>query len=153
MPEFTAVAAFKDAAYTIGQTLWGSSDVQVTFGHPGMTQNDDIVAFMDVSAEQSPATFGTSRAREEELELTVMYSVFRGGGADQEKVAFDRAIELEGQFEEYVRVTDTTVGGTVRECFLTSIRVSSSTDDQILAAGRLVEIEAVYSAKSRVRTP
>ena len=153
MPSSTAVADFKNAAYTIGTTLWNAaSGVQVTFGHPGPTQLNDIVAFMDVTASQEPATFGTSRSREEELVLTVMFSVYRAGGPTMEKVAFDRAIELQSDLEEYFRVTDTTVGGSVRECFLTNIRIASATDEQTLAAGRLVEIEATYSAKARVRT-
>ncbi len=151
MPESTAVAAFKDAAFAIGQTLWPSG-VQVAFGHPGSVQLDDIVSFGDVSAVQEFATYGPARSREEELELTVLFSVFRAGGAEMEKVAWDRAIALQAQFEEYVRVTDTTVGGSVRECFLTGIRVSSATDENTLASGRLVEIEAVYGAKVRVRS-
>ena len=151
MPSSTAVAAFKDAAYTIGVALWPSG-VQVTFGHPGVTQLDDIVAFMDVSASQEPATFGTNRSREETLELKVMFSCFRAGGPDMEKVAFDRAIELQAQLETAFRVTDTTTGGSVRECFLTDIRVSSATDEQTLSKGRLVEIEATYTAKARVKT-
>lgn len=153
LPSSTAVADFKNAAYARGVLLWPtSSGVQVTFGHPGTTQLNDIVAFMDVSGSQEPATYGTQRSREEELELTVMYSIFRAGGAEMEKVAFDRAIELQEDFETYVRVTDTTLGGVVRYCFLTGIRVASSTDEQSLALGRTVEIEATYSAVARVRT-
>ena len=153
LPSVTAFADYKNAAYTRGLALWpANSGVQVTFGHPGVTQLNDVVAFMDVTASQAAATFGTSRGREEELDLTVMYSFFRPGGPEMEKVAFDRAVDLQEQFEQYVRVTDTTLAGAVRECFLTSIRVSSATDERILASGRLVEIEAVYSAKARVRT-
>lgn len=126
--------------------------MQVTFGHPGPTQLNDIVAFMDVSGSQEPATFGTNRSREETLELKVQFEVFRAGGAEMEKVAFDRAVALQTQFEEYVRVTDTTLGGVVRECFLTDIRISSATDDQTLAMGRLIGIEATYTAKARVKT-
>lgn len=153
LPSSTAVADFKNAAYARGLLLWPSnSGVQVTFGHPGVTQLNDIVAFMDVSASQSPATFGTQRSREEELQLTVMYSVYRAGGVEMEKAAFDRAIELQEDFETYVRVTDTTLAGAVRYCFLTDIRIASATDEQTLAKGRLVEIEATYSAVARVRT-
>lgn len=136
-----------------GQTLWpAASNVQVSFGHPGVTQLNDIVAFMDVSATQEPATLGTRRSRDEDLLLTVMYSIFRAGGAEMEKVAFDRAIELQAQFETQVRVTDTTLGGVVLWCFLTDIKVASSTDEQTLANGRLVEIEATYTARARITT-
>lgn len=152
MPSSTAAAAFKDAAYGVGVTLWTGDPVQVTFGHPGVTQLDDIVAFMDVSASQEPATFGTNRSREETLELKVMFSCFRAGGPDMEKAAFDRAVELQAELETSFRVTDTTVGGSVRECFLTDIRIASATDEQTLAKGRLVEIEATYTAKARVKT-
>lgn len=151
LPDVTVLAAFKDAAYARGVALW-TSGVQVSFGHPGTAQLDDIVAFMDCSSEQEPATFGTSRSREETLTLTVMYSVYRAGGPEMEKVAFDRAVALQDDFEKYVRVTDTTLGGVVRECFLTGLRIASATDEQTLANGRLVEIEATYTAKARVRS-
>lgn len=152
LPESTAAPTLRNNLITLCETLWASEPVHVSNGHPGPVQIDDIVAIMGVTAEQEPATYGTSRGREETLTVTVMFSIYRAGGADMEKVAADRAYELLGELEEYVRVTDTTVGGAVRECFLTSHRSDGSTDPQVIASGRLYEIEAVFTAKARVRS-
>jgi hypothetical protein len=153
LPSSSALADFKNAAYARGLLLWpANTGVQVAFGHPGVVELNDLVAFTDVSGVQEPVTFGTSRSRDEELELTVMYSVFRAGGPEMEKVAFDRAVELQDDFETYVRATDTTLGGVVRHCFLTSLNCASILDGEVMANGRLVEIEAKYSAVARVRT-
>lgn len=150
MPTTTAAADFKDAFIQAAETLWAAEDVQVAFGHPGQTQRDDIVAFGRVSAQQEVATQGTNRSREETLTIDVVLSMFRGGGPDMEKVASDRGYELLGQLERHVRMTDTTLGGTVRHCFLVSHESDGSTDPQILAAGRLIEITATFEAKARI---
>lgn len=150
MPLASAAPALKDAFYTTAGTLWAGSAVQVSFGHPGQTQADDIVAFMGVNSEQEFATYGSNRGREETLVLDVRVSIYRAGGAEQEKVCSDRAYELLGELEEYVRVTDTTLGGAVRHCFLLGHSSDGSTDPQILSQGRLIEIEAQFVAKARV---
>ena len=150
MPAATAASAFKNAFVTAARSLWAGTGVQVAFGHPGQSQADDIVAFGRVSSDQEFATYGSNRGREETLTLTVVFSMFRGGGPDMEQVASDRGYELLGQLEEFARVTDTTIGGTVRHCFLESHESDGSTDPQILSAGRLIEITAQFGAKARV---
>jgi len=136
MPASSAAAAFKDAFFTAAQTLWAGTDVQVAFGR--------------VTSEQETANFGTNRSREETLTIDVVFSMFRGGGPEQEKVASDRGYALLSHRETYPPVTDTTIRGTVRDCFLASHESDGSTDPQILAAGRLIEITATFQAKARV---
>lgn len=136
---------------TAAQALWPTG-VQVSFGHPGPSQSPNIVALLAVSSEQEPATYGTARSREETLTLTVMFSIYRAGGSEMEKVASDYAYQLLGDLERQVRMTDTTVGGAVRECFLVSHRSEGATDPETLASGRLIEVEAVFQAKARVRS-
>lgn len=152
MTASTLAAGFKDAVYARCVLLWAAEDVQVAFGHPGMTQRNDLVAVMDVSSEQDAITLGTQRSREETLTLTVMFSVYRPGGVDQEKVASDRAFELVDDLAQFARVTDTTFGGVVRECFLESVSAEGSVDPTVISAGRLVEVVAVFVAKGRVRS-
>jgi len=152
MTASTLAAAFKDAVYERCVALWAGQGVQVAFGHPGQTQGNDLVAVMDVSSEQDAVTLGTQRSREETLTLTVMFSVYRPGGVDQEKVASDRAFELVDDLAEYARVTDTTFGGVVRECFVASVTAEGSVDPRVISAGRLVEVLAVFVAKGRVRS-
>ena len=151
MTTFTAAAAFKNAAHAAALTLWPSgSPVQVAFGHPGSVQGTEIVAFMEISSEQEPATLGPRRQRREVLQLTVVFSVFRGGGGEQEKIASDRAYELLGALEQQFRVTDTTVGGTVLFCFLTSHQSEGASDEQTISAGRQIWIDAVFTAEARI---
>lgn len=150
MGAVSAAPAFKDAFVTAARTIWSETDVQVSFGHPGQVQADDLVAFMGCVSEQEPATYGTRRQREETLLLDVVVSVYRGGGSDVEQVASDRAYELLGQLEQYVRVTDTELGGVVRHCFMVGHTSDGSTDPQVLAQGRLIEINAQFAAKARI---
>jgi hypothetical protein len=143
--------AFKDAFVSAATTLWTGTDVLVSFGHPGQSQPDDIVGFLDVRTEQDPATFGTNRSREEVLEIDVLVSCYRGGGPDMEKVVSDRAYELLGQLESAVHYgAGTTVGATVRECFLLRTSSTGRTEPTELAAGRTIEITATFQAKARI---
>lgn len=150
MGTVSAAPAFKDAFVAAARTIWSGTDVQVSFGHPGQSQADDIVAFMGCVSEQEPATYGTRRQREETLVLDVVVSVYRGGGTEAETVASDRAYELLGALEQYVRVTDTELGGAVRHCFMVGHSSSGSTDPDVLASGRLIEINAQFAAKARI---
>ena len=155
MSSMTAAQAFKVAMVEAMRELTVEDDqVLVTFGYAGQDGLNylDLVSFEDVTSEQDPATLGTSRGREEILTLQVVIECFRPGEADQEQVASDAAYELLGRLERHVRVTDTTVGGTVRQCFLTSHRSSGETDPAALAAlhGRLIAVEAVFTARVRI---
>lgn len=144
--------AFKDAFIVIANSIWNqaSSAVLVSFGHPGQNQPDDIVGFLDVRTEQDPATFGTNRSREEVIELDVLVSCRRGGGPEVEKTTSDAAYALLALIENYVRTTDTTVGGTVRECFLIRTTSVGATDPRELAQGRTIEITATFQARARI---
>jgi len=147
----TAALTFKNAMVAAAQTIWPTGDaVRVSFGHPGATTADDIIAFMDVSSVQEPAALGARRQRQETLELTVVVSCYRAGGAEQEKIASDRAYSLLGLLTQQVRVTDTTVGGTVLFCFLTSHQSDGATDPDMISVGRLIEISAVFTAEARI---
>lgn len=154
MPEFTRAPAYKTALLAAAHTLWdvAEPDVQIARGHPGKTQRDDVVAFGKVTSRQDPGPIGPRRSRDEVLTIVVVFSIFRRGGPDQEQVAEDRAYKLLGDLENYVRKTDTTLGGTVRHCFLTDIESDGATDPQILAKGRLIEVSAVFEAPVRITT-
>lgn len=146
----TVAPAFKNAFAAAAESLWTNTDVQVAFGHPGMTQAGDIVAFGRIASAQEFAAYGSNRPREETLTLEVVFSIYRGGGPEMEKVASDRAYALLGELELYARVTDTTIGGTVRHCSLLSHESDGATDPEILAAGRLIEITAQFVAQVRI---
>ncbi|TFD74733.1 hypothetical protein [Cryobacterium fucosi] len=153
MVEATQALAFKEAMFNIAVGLWAAdTTVQVAFGHPGQTMMNDIVSFGELGSSQVPGPMGGQRSRDETLTLTVIFSIFRGGGADQEIVTARRGYALLGQLENYVRKTDTTVTGTVRSCFLASHASDGSTDPDVLAAGRLTTIAAQFVAVTRITT-
>lgn len=151
MVEFTQALQFKQALFDIAVEIL-DPDVQVCYGHPGQSMLNDLVVFGEVGSEQVPGPHGGQRSRDETLTLTVVVSIFRPGGPEQELITATRGYDLLGQIENHVRKTDTTVGGTVRECFLTSHASDGSTDPQVLSAGRLTTIAAQFTAHTRIST-
>ena len=127
-------------------------EVLVIFGAPGQEVVGwrDIVSFEALAADQSVATQGTSRSRDEDLRLTVGIECFRPGGQESEAIASDAAYALLGLLERHVRMTDTTVGGTVRHCFLTDHRGEGFRSPANAAKGRTYLIEATFTATARI---
>lgn len=149
----TAAQAFKAAMVAAMQGLYAADpSVLITFGHPGPQVANflDAVAFTDLSVEQSPATLSTNRSREEVLTLVVQVSCWRPGGPEMESVASDAAYGLLEALERQVRVTDPTLGGIVRHCFLESHTSEGATDPAALTAGRTIEVEARFVAHVRI---
>lgn len=153
MSSATAADEFKTKFYEGIRDLFTGDEetpyVLVTFGAPGTYEPDDIVSFLAVTSEQNAATFG-NRGREETLEITVAISCFRGGGQEQEQVTSARAYQLLRMIEFWARKTDTTIGGTVRDCFLIGHDSSGQTDPQYLEKGRVTEITARFLAHARI---
>jgi hypothetical protein len=154
MAEFTRAPEFKAALIAAAHTLWDTDepDVQIARGHPGKTQRDDIVAFGKVTSQQEPGPLGPRRARNETVTVAVVFSIYRRGGPDQEQVAEDRAYKLLGDLENYVRKTDTTLGGTVLHCFLSEVESDGASEPNIIASGRLIEVTGVFQAFARIIT-
>lgn len=156
MTDRTAAVAFKTAMIAATHRLWDTAEpaVAIVRGAPSPDQlnADDIVGFGRVTTTQEPATIGTRRSREETLTLTVVISVYRLGGADMEQVCEERAYKLLGDLADYVRQTDTTLDGTVRNCFLAETESEGATDPDQVAKGRLIEISANFTAQHRIAT-
>jgi len=145
----SAAATFKAALVTAIKTLV-EPEVLVTYGHPGIELADDMIGVTRVAVKQDFATLGTNRTREETLTADVVISCYRGGGPEMEQVVGDRVYDLLGRIEFYVRRTDTTLGGVVRQCFLTSHESEGSTDPDLLAEGRVIECTATFTAQARI---
>jgi hypothetical protein len=149
----TAADEFKLAFFeTIRDLMATDPDtphVLVTYGAPGTFEPEDLVSFLGIESNQDPATIG-NRSREEALTIEVSISCWRGGGQDMELVCAQRAYQLLRMIETQVRVTDTTVSGTVRHCFLVSHESSGATDLQFLETGRVIEITARFAARTRI---
>lgn len=147
--------AFKEAFYDAAKELMANTPeteaVSVVFGQPSDIDPDEIISFGSIGAGQDKATMGTNRSREETLTLDVQISVVRGGAEEAEILASRRCYELLRMLEYYVRVTDTTVGQTVRECFLTSHESPGATPEEVMHKGRMIDVLATFTAKARIR--
>ena len=152
----TAAQDFKDAFYQAAVGLFADKprEVLVSYGHPGakILNYPVTVGFADLEAGQDAATLGTNRSREETLTLTVWIVSFKAGHTD-DRAAAARAYEVLGVLEKHVRVTDTTLGGVVRQCFLTTHRSTGETDPNLLASGRTIDLEATFTAQCRITGP
>jgi hypothetical protein len=153
-PVGTVAPEFKNAFFSMAQQLLAADPdteaVYVVFGQPGTLEPDDIIKIGRVEARQESATLGTNRAREETLTLEVTISCYRGGGPEMEQVASDRAYHLLRLLAEQVRTGDTTLGGVVRWCFLTSSESDGATDPDDIAQGRTIDVAATFTAAARV---
>lgn len=125
--------------------------VLVSYGHPGTERPDDIVMFTAVRVGQEAAGMSvTNRAREERVELDVLISVARGGGPAVEEVCGARATALLGSMADYVRVTNTDLDGTVRNCFLDRYETDGWTVENEQFQGRNISILATFVAYARI---
>lgn len=154
MTTATNADVFKLAFYEAIVALFANDPekdtVLVTFGGPGTYAPNDLVSFLDVTADQEVATLGSNRGRDEQIDLTVSISCVVHGGQEAELLSHARAYSLLRDIEYYVRRTDTTVGGTVRHCFLIRHGSSGQTDPALLSQGRVTEIVATFRAVARV---
>jgi hypothetical protein len=144
--------AFRDAAVTLYAEDLNTAKVSVVFGRPTNFLEADVVAFTRLSSDQSPATLSTNRSREELLELDVIISCFVPGGEEAEEAASDRGYDLLRRLERFARMTDTTIGGTVRECFLLRHDSDGLSGKTVVKTGRNIFITATFQAKVRITT-
>lgn len=148
----TVAAAFKDSFYQVAVDMFHDDpQVLVSYGHPGTQNNDDLICFLNVSTTQDIANLSaTNRSREESLTLDIYIRSMRAGELDNDRVPTERVYELLGMLENYVRTTDTTLGGVVRQCFLTGSESEGLTDRSLLAKGRQIDCVARFTALARI---
>lgn len=147
----SALGGFKAGMVSAALTVYDKTTTYVTSGEPSQDVLAELVSIGTVTIAQTPATIGDNRGREETLTCEVMLSVFRGGDDDQQTTADTRVGDLLALLEQQVHYTDTTLGGVVRECFLTSATLDSGPgamgDNR---RGRLAVINATFTAKARI---
>lgn len=148
----SAAPTFKAALFAAAGTLFANDTpaVLVTYGMPAFDPYNDVVSFASTTSTSEPATLSTRRQREETLTQEVIFYCFQEGGQEQEVVVMTRAYTLLAQLEEYVRVTDTTLGGAVLYCFLTEHASDAATDQDVLRKGRLHVLTATFTAHNRI---
>jgi hypothetical protein len=159
----TLGGTFKQALFETAQSVFAAATTTdfptpptVCMGVPSNTDNFQIVSIGEVSIAQEPAALGTTRQREETLTCDVTISVFLGGMDDVEPTVNQRAWDLMALLEEqvhYVRENQdgTTLGGLVRECFLTQVAQDSQAAQVSTTTGREAVIVGTFTAKARIR--
>lgn len=145
----TAAPAAKAALHDGCVSIY--ADCQVTYGHPGTLQEEDIVAVGDITAEQSTASMNAaSRPREERFTITVWVSVWRGGGPDVQRGVTERAYELAGRLGAHLRTADPTLDGSVISAAVTGLDMAEDWIPARLAKGRTTEITVTVSCLARI---
>lgn len=151
MSTFTAAPALRTALIAACRTLFAGTEWEVFSGVPGGGYVPPrSLEVQGVETDQSAAAFGSSRQREETLTIDVLIGISEGGSDEIDDVITAEVYEALGKLEHHLRVTDTTLGGVVRECMLTRTTQVGATEDQI-AQGRFIEITATFTAKNRIR--
>lgn len=142
--------AFYEAVKKLMAGVYDTEHVYVVFGQPATYNPDDIVSFGRLTVGQQAATMSTNRSREETLTVEVTVSCFLGGDEEAEIATAERAYELLRRIEHHVRMTDTTLGGVVRQCLLTSHESEGATPEDLIEQGRVTEVVATFTAQARV---
>lgn len=149
----TATAAFnvKRALYQAAQQLYDDTIVNVAFGATVEDRDRlEMVTFLELTANQEQGPLSSSnRSRDEDVEVVVVFSVFRAGDPDDLGVSEQAYANLR-TLEQYVRKTNTTLDGACMWCFLASHNSYGYTDQDLLNQGRLIEIEATFRARVRI---
>ncbi len=147
----TAQHELKVALYEVAKTIFADDPVRVSFGYPGSGRDhDDLIVFTELETGQVPGPLGTNRARDEDIDVTVEISSFRAGFAEDDLVPAAAVTDYLRRLEQYVRVTDTTLGGRCQRCFVTRTVSGGIADPAVLAQGRLILLEATFTARVRI---
>lgn len=148
-----AAHRYKQALFDAATELWRESHPEflVCWGKVGANVPDQYVEFHGTDNTEAPATMGTNRTSEETLRLETMWWVTRFGdaeivGPEADLYLFDRLAEL----EHYVRVTNTTLGGVVRHCRVTTFATDDAAMNRDNSYGRLSAAVAIFEAKVRL---
>lgn len=151
MSLFTVAPLLRSAMYATAKELFEPDGVLVIAGPPeGGFNPDEMVQIQMVDADQDTASMGSMRSREEVLTIDVLVSCATGGGEEVDDLITTRGYEILGKLEHQVRVVDTTLGGIVRDCFLTRhTSTGAGPDDEV--GGRFIDITATFTARARVR--
>lgn len=147
----TAALAVKRALYDAARNLFDPNTVLVSFGLSTARRDlSQIVAFLEVTSRQEEGPLSAvQRSRNEYVDVQVVISVAKAGRDDDLEVS-DIAYGHLRTLDQYVRKTDTTLGGAALWCFLTASESFGYTQADQLAQGRLCEIEATFTARVRI---
>lgn len=115
--------------------------------------NRDWVFATETDSDIDPATISPRRTLDEKITLTLSIGAWRpGDDQEAEDAAFDRAFDLLGTIQQYIRTQDITLGGTVLWCVPGSSTSAGATTEGDSGVGRLTEIAATFVCQHRIAT-
>lgn len=129
--------------------------VLVSYGAPGPNQPDVIIGVGNAEVQIERPVAGTTRPREEVFTLTVVFSIFQGGGPEVQQTVTELAFAMLSTFGDYFKTKpNETLGGNCREAWVSSydldetVAVAPSNSNAI--TGRVAEITSVLTVKARI---
>lgn len=148
----TAAYRFKAALFDAATTLWvrAHPELLVAWSTIGTNVPDEYLLVLGTESDQEPATLSTNRSREETVRLETQWFVTRWGEIDAAREAEDYLYARLGELERYVRMTDTTLGGVVRHCFLVAHVTDTRSFQGAQGHGHLASAMATFEAKIRI---
>lgn len=145
----TTAARIKAAAVEAARGLFDPGQTQVIYGTRGPYTKSEVLEVGDIDTRIDRPTMGPPRSRQELHTITLIASVFRGGGSEAaQRAATERAYELIDVFAEHVRAApNETLGVSVRaEAWISSMSLSEHTDDaEVQARGRVASVTATLT--------
>lgn len=151
----TGLAAYdyKQAFYTIATEYFKepNPEFEVIRGLLGAKIPEQYMQVLGTTSELDAATMSSNRTREMVVRLETQWFVFRYGEVDADREAEDILFTRLRDLEQHIRVNDITLGGVVRECFVSSVATdSASVEEAGTSQGRLAAAIVIWEAKIRI---
>jgi len=127
-----------------------NGNVLLDWGYPEPEYADDFILLMKLDGSQAIATLGTVRSREETMMLDVHFCSWRSDQRQADAAAWSWLQLVARWVRGGLAYGDTTLGGVVRQCFLTSYSAQGFTYTPDRSKGRGCEIIATFTANARV---
>lgn len=143
------VLAVKAALKDVLASLYPNADT--SYGEPGQVQTNDVVFAGNASVNVTQPTMGgAKRSREHEIQLDVVFSCFRWGGAEVQQDASEAALALMTQLDDYLRTRgNETLSGACRDCWVSSYELDENPDDSESGEGRRADVTATVTVYVR----
>lgn len=122
--------------------------VLVEWGYPEPGSADDMILIMNLDGDQDIANLGTQRQREETMNLKVHFCSWRSDQRQADAAAWALLKLVTNQVRSITG--DSTLGGVVRQCFLTGYSSQGFTYPDNTIRGRGCEVIANFTAMARI---
>lgn len=156
----SSVPAVRAAVITVLTGMFAPPTV-ISYGAAGSNLADEIIGLQGSSVRIERPTNGPNRAREEIVELEVVFSVWTGAGPEDDQRITERAWTLFSTFADYFKTQgNETLAGACREALVTAYDdaggvtptyvADPDSPGGLIVTGRLIEITATLTARKRI---